>query len=207
MSVKKVMLSIVLLVFMVSSIVMANYAVNPTSTGYYLMEGYKISAKVYVPDTPLWGNTIGDVFGISCEKYMVYAMGWGEKTWNWECKHGIKVVWREGGNDQDKSYVDLAPNKKHDVTIVYDWDGTIKISVDGKFVYSFVATEKKYQVIAQGAQVSPPEALPKPDGDKPTGSGYNPSSVKDLEFKFILLGIGVAAILFLVILFVVLKKK
>lgn len=184
----------------------ANYAVNPTPSGYYLPRGYKVTAKVYVPDSPLWGNTLGDAFGISCEKYTVFALGWGEKTWNWEAKHGIKIVWREGGTDQDKAYIDLEPNKKHEVTIVYDWDGTIKISVDGKFLYGFVATEPKYTIVAQGAQVSEPEALPKPSTTSPTGSGYNPASISDLRTEYLLLGAGVAAVALLFFAFMRGKK-
>ena len=185
----------------------ANYAVNPTPSGYYLPRGYKVTAKVYVPDSPLWGNVLGDAFGISCEKYTVFALGWGEKTWNWEAKHGIKIVWREGGTDEDKAYVDLEPNKKHDVTIVYDWDGTVKISVDGKFIYSFVATEPKYTIVAQGAQVSEPEALPKPSTTSPTGSGYNPASISDLRTEYLLLGAGVTAVALLFFAFLRGKKS
>ncbi|MCD6300897.1 MAG: hypothetical protein J7L82_02380 [Staphylothermus sp.] len=187
---------IVLMALMIvgGTVAYANYVVSPTPTGYYLPKGYKVTAKVYVPDAPLWGNTIGDAVGLSCDKYSVIVFGWGEKTWNWEAKHGIKVIWREGGTDEDKAYVDLEPDKKHDVTIVYDWDGTVKISVDGKFIYSFVATESRYTIVAQGATVNEPEALPEPSTTPPTGSGYNRASVNELQTQYLLLGAGATII-------------
>jgi hypothetical protein len=181
------------------------YAYEATPVGYYLPKGYKVTAKVSVPSPPFWGGEkLGDIVGVSVSEYSVFVVGYGAKWIDLSGLHveqGVKVVWKQGGREEVKAKVSIQNIGEHDVTIVYDYDGQIKISVDGKFIYGFVATDNKYQIIAQGASVNAPQVLPTPDTGSDqstdTGSGYNPPSVSQLQMQYLLLGGGAIGIIIL----------
>lgn len=172
-------------------------AYDASATGYYLPEGYKVTAEVSIPGAPFWpGELVGSVFGLSTDDYSVLVVASSVKGQVWEgfsTWDGCKVVWVQSGREEVKAKVSLTPGK-HDVTIVYGWDGTVKISVDGEMLFSFVATAGKYSVVAQGAKVNAPEELPKTTATASTGGGYNPPTVKDIQLRYTLLGVGAGGV-------------
>jgi hypothetical protein len=194
---------------------MTVYAYDATSTGYYLPKGYKVSAKVSVPAPPFWpGETLGDIVGISTSDYSVLVIGYGSKGGvleGFKVEQGIKVVWKQAGREEVKATVTIQNVGEHDVTIVYGYDGQIKISVNGKFVHSFVANKDKYEIVAQGASVSAPEVLPTSDNsnqntsDSGTGEGYNPPSVSELQMQYLLFGAG--AVIVVVLVLVLMRRR
>ena len=175
---------------------------NPTPTGYYLPRGYKAEAIIMIPPAPFWpGIAKGDVVGVDAGTYQVRVVGFGYKAsiieGFWAC-HGVQVQKHTLSKteiltmktNQDNPSLEAG---EHKITITYGYDGTVKIAIDGEFLYSFAGTEDKYAVIAEGAKVSAPEPLPSSDsGD--TGEGYNPPTVKELQLQYLALGAGVGAI-------------
>ena len=197
--------AIPILLFIISiTVAVAVYAYEATPTGYYLPKGYKVTATVSVPGAPFWpGEYLGDIVGVQSNEYSVLAVGYGSKGGileNFAVEQGIKIIWIQGGRQEVKAKVSISNVGDHDVTIVYDYDGQVKISVDGKFIYGFVATADKYQIVAQGAKVNQPEVLPSSDGSQnnDTGSGYNPPSVSEIQMQYLLLGAGIIVILIVV---------
>ena len=187
--------------------VSAVYAYDATSTGYYLPKGYKVTGKVYVPGAPFWpGESLGDVVGVATDEYSVLVVGYGSKGGileSFNVEQGVKVIWKQAGREEVKAKATIQNIGEHDVTIVYGYDGQVKISVDGKFIYGFVATTDKYQLVAQGASVNAPEVLPTSDDSSQSGSdtgeGYNPPSVSELQMQYLLFGAGVVGLVALVL--------
>ena len=176
-------------------------AYDASQTGYYLPKGYKVTAKIHVPGSPfLPGEIVGDIVGVATSDYSVLAVGYGWKgqVWEgWPAESGIKIVWKERGLEDVKAK-DKYDEGDYDVTIVYGCDGQVKFSVNGEFIYGFVATTDRYSIVAEGAKVYSPEPLPclTETTTNPTGTGYNPPSIPEQNQMFYtMLGIGAAAIL------------
>ncbi len=193
---RPLLISILLFISILTSV----HGYSATPTGYYLPKGYKVTAKVYVPDAPFWpGETLGDIFGVASQEYSVLAVGYGGKGGPLEgfaVEKGVKIIWVQGGRQEVKAKISIQNVGEHDVTIVYGYDGAIKISVNGQFIYSFVATEKKYQIVSQGAAVNAPEMIPQSNsGDgspsNDTGEGYDVPSVSEIQMQYLLLGAGI----------------
>ncbi len=203
-------ITIVFLTILLGSLIVVAYDASPT--GYYLPKGYKVSVKLHVPGAPFWpGEVSGDIAGVGCEEYSVLIIGYGWKGQLWEgypAESGIKVIWKQGGNEEEKAK-EKYDEGDYDVTIVYGCDGQIKISVNGEFLYGFVATKSKYSILAEGAAVQAPEPLPcitETTTDPGTGEGYNPPSVNEMQQQLLWVGIGVIALIAFPILFLRVRK-
>ena len=185
-------------------------AADVTSTGYYLPQGYKVSAKVNVPVEPFWpGEAIGDAVGVSTSGYQVIIRGYASKggiVEGFAVEKGIKVIWVQGGKHEEKAKITGLESKEHDVEILYGYDGQVKISVNGEFLYSFVATVSKYEIVAEGAKVNQPEPLPSPTTTPTTGEGYSKPSTYELQQQ-LALGLGGLAIAILALLMFMKGKK
>jgi len=185
-------------------------AADVTSTGYYLPQGYKVSAKVNVPVEPFWpGKAIGDAVGVSASGYQVIIRGYASKggiVEGFAVEKGIKVIWVQGGKREEKAKITGLESKEHDVEILYGYDGQVKISVNGEFLYSFVATVSKYEIVAEGAKVNQPEPLPSPTTTPTTGEGYSKPSTYELQQQ-LALGLGGLAIAILALLMFMKGKK
>ena len=185
-------------------------AYTATPTGYYLPRGYKVDATVRVPAVPAWpGENVGDIAGLSTNDYSVYVVAYGGRGGILEgfaTEQGIKIVWVQGGTQQVKAKVRNLNEGDHTVTIVYGHDNYIKISIDGKLAFSFVATVDKYELVAQGASVNAPQPIPQQqDGSSDqTGEGYDVPSIPELQTQYLLLGAG---LVFISILAVVMVKR
>ena len=143
--------------------------------------------------------------GVQTGDYAVIAVAKCEKslsgTWD-----GIVIYWVEGGKEEEKARIHADPSKTHEITIVYGWDGQVKFSVDGEFIYGFVATADKYAIVSQGAEVDTPEALPTPTSTAPTGEGYQPKSVNEIQQQYIALGLGAGAIATIIIILLIRRR-
>ena len=184
-------------------------AYTATPTGYYLPKGYKVDVSVYVSDPPLWpGENLGDIVGLSINDYSVLVVGYGGKGGPLEgfaVEQGVKIVWIQGGTQYVKAKVKLNGGD-HTVSILYGYDGQVKISVDGKYVYGFVATADKYEIVAQGASVNAPQPIPQDQGSQDTtGEGYDVPSIPELRTQYLLLGAGLVFISILAV--VMIKRK
>lgn len=192
--------AVIVMLTILAGIVLVN---AQSATGYYLPKGYKVRARIYVPGSPFWpGELAGDTVGISCERYSVLVKGFGYKQWWGEANSGIRVYWVEGGVTKEVASKWNIPEGDHEVEIVYGHDGYVYISIEGTHVYGFAGTVEKYSIVSEGAEVSPPEALPTPKQSEQVGSGYAPKSAEELRNQYLLLGLGAGAISVLLILMI-----
>ncbi len=173
-------------------------AYDATPTGYYLPRGYKVEAEAATLGCGIWpGDYVGGIVGVSTENYKVLVVGKCEKAWNGGVWDGFKVYWIEGGREEEKAQLHIESDqvaKPQKITIVYGYDGMVKISINDRLIYSFTGTVDKYSIVAQDAKVSAPEPLPQDGSDSGTGEGYNPPSVSELQVQYLLLGAGATAI-------------
>jgi len=196
--------SVLLAVAVMAAITLIAYAYpTPTPSGYYLPRGYKVTATIYVPESPFWpGEVVGDEVGISDGATTIFAVGVGWKYWdgpNLVYDEYVKIVKQTGDKQQVLKIINVHNPGQHTVVITYTWDGQVSISVDGHLAYGFQASTDKYIIVAQGAHVNQPVELPRPKTDNPTGEGYNPPSVQDIQRQYLLLGLGAGAIIILVL--------
>ncbi len=194
---------------MIMLTVSAAYA-DVYATGYYLPRGYKVTAQAFIPCAPFWsGEMIGDAVGLQTNDYTVIARSYGWKGGILEgfaTRSGIKILWIQGGREDIKADVDLACGRKHEVVIVYGYDGQIKFSVDGRFIYSFIATVDRYSIVAEGASVSAPESLPRDTTSPPAGTGYNPPSIQQIQIQALALGLGLGLGVIAILLFLTRRR-
>ncbi len=184
---------------------------STTPVNYYLVKGYKITADMQACGCGFSWNGYAvftrSIFGIETSEYKILVIGLGAGN-PFVCWSGFAVVKESGGHQEGLASYQAEPDKWYKVTIVYDYDGYIKININDKLVYSFVATTDKYMVVVGGdtsyVKVHPPEQLPAPDdNDNTIGRGPNPPSIKELQLKYIAIGAGVLIIAVVATYFVV----
>jgi len=200
-----------LLLFIINVIGLA-YAYEASPTGYYLPQGYKVSAQITVPEAPYWpGENTGDIVGLGCSEYKILVVGYGSRDIGFQVHTGIKVIKVSVGeywNSQKVvANVNMGVEKgEYTIYIVYGSDGYIKISysaggtdVKPQAIYSFKADIDKYTILSQGSQVNKPEQILS-SGDSNVGEGYNPLS--ENVVIYLALGAGVILILSIVVILV-----
>mgnify|MGYP000421494832 CR=1 FL=1 len=177
---------------------------EPTPTGYYLPKGYYVKATLKWPDAPFWpGYSEESIVGLRLPEYDLLIVGRSWKEWNFHKYSQVQIVKVYEGYSGSKyeivAKLDAQPNVEHEVTIKYDVDGQIKISVDGTFLYSFSASSEKYTIIAENANVNEPQPLQE---QSQTGQGYTVS--EDNYVMYLALGIGV--VLVIIVIFMVVRR-
>ena len=178
-------------------------SVSTSETGYYLPKGYKVVAEITVPPAPFWpGIAVGDAVGIKSgtEEYVVVGFGYKASILEgfWAC-HGVQVQKCSGSSRELLVMITNEDNPDfeagtHKVTIVYGYDGIVKISVDSEFLRSFPATADKYAITAKGAKVYPPEQIASGSGDDGKGEGYTPPTIREIQLQYLALGAGAGAV-------------
>ncbi len=202
--------AIIIAVVMVVMLGAVSFALSPT--GYYLPKGYRVSAVLYVPCAPFWpGEILGDAVGLQTNEYAVIARGYGWKGNVWEgfaTRSGVMIIWHQGGSQNVVARIDLVCEQKHEITIVYGYDGQVKFSAKNEFIYGFIATVDRYSVVAENAAVSRPEPLPQQTTQPPAGTGYNPPTAQQVQAQGLIVGIiaGAGALIFAILLLVVGRK-
>lgn len=204
------MRNIFIFLIIIITFLLSVMSVALNDTGYYLPKGYKVDAVINVPPAPFWFGVVeGDSVGVKDVNKVVYVVGVGYKLpyYGIYSGHAIHVVVQEG-NERNVVYEitneDGLTVGKHKVTIYHSHEGTVYVSIDNVFAYSFRSVSEKLSVVAKGAIVYPPEYVDVND-DKQVGQGYNPTSVNEY-IAYMVLGAGVLAIFLIATIVMRLRK-